>query len=480
MPLPGELLHDLERRTKAGDALADARQRLDVLFERGTFQEYGRFADHALPAADRKAASFPGDGVVTGVGYVGARPAAAFAQSLQIASGSLGRAHADKIAGIVDHAGKAGMPVVGFLSSVGGRLEEGMEALAGHGAILGRMANLSGVVPQVIVVAGPCPGAAAMIAGLADFVIMVRDRAALYLSGPEVIERVGGGLATAEELGGAGTHAGVSGLAHFAVADDAEAAALVRRLLGFLPANNAAPPPDRDEAALDVGSDEGMDALAPGSLEEPLDIRPILTRLADGGDWLEIQPAYGSSLVAGFGRIGGLVSGLVASQAGERAGVLDLAACAKAARFVRFCDAFGIPVVTLVDSPGFLPGLDQERGGLVREAARLAFAYAEATVPKVTVVVRKAFGGAYLALGSRPLGADVVFAWPTADIGLSGGDGERDVEARYPAPYLRDGRFTVADVIAPSRTRGAVALALRSLASKRELRPPRKHGTLAP
>ncbi len=480
MAIPQELLDDLAERRERAACSAETSVILDALFEPGTFNEYGRYADHALPHTDHTEASLPGDGVTAGVGYVGGTPVAAFAQSLSVAGGSVGRVHADRIVALLDHAGKAGLPVVGFLASLGGRLDEGMEALAGYGAVLNRMAALSGVVPQIAAVVGPCPGIGAMIPGFADFVIMVRGRSALYMTGPEVIESVAGFAPTTEEIGGAATHSEVSGLAHFVVEDSLQAATVARQLVGFLPPNNLAPPPDRDAPALETEPDAEVNALAPGALDEPFDVRPIVRRLVDDGDFLEIHAAYGTSIMVGLGRIGGLVTGIVASQPLVRAGVLGARACDKVARFVGFCDAFGLPVVTLVDAPGFHPGADQERVGLARHAGRLAFAYAEATVPKVTVVMRKAFGGAFLALGSRALGADVVYAWPTADIGLTGGDGEANVAARYPAPYLTDGRMTVADVIEPSRTRATVAMTLRTLAAKREMRPPRKHGTLAP
>ena len=481
MAIPEELLEDLEYRRET--AVRDggvARAVLDDLFADGAFQEIGRFADHAAADPYMAETSLPGDGVVSGVGYLDGRPLAAFAQNLSVGSGSMGRVHADKICTILDHASKAGTPVVGFYASLGGRLEEGMEALAGYGQILNRLTHMSGVVPQIAVVMGPCPGTGALLPSMADFIIMVRGRAGLYLSGPEVIEAVTGIAPSADETGGADVHAEQSGLAHFVVDTTEEAVVVARKLLSFLPSNNMTAMANVGDGTLDGSRDPSMDTFAPATLDEPFDVRPIIHRLVDDGDFLEVQERYAPTLVVGLGRIGGMLTGVVASQPMVRAGVLDVAACDKAARFVRFCDAFGIAVVTLVDAPGFMPGADQEHAGLVRYAARLAYCYAEASCPKITVVMRKAFGGAFLAMGSRDLGADMVFAWPTADVGLSGGDADRDVRARYPSPYLTDGRATVADVIEPAQTRARVALALRGLASKREMRVPRKHGTLPP
>ncbi len=468
MAISRKLLDDLEERRavalsgEGGDA--PARGRLLGLFTPDTFQEFGLHAR-------QEDLALPGDGVVAGTGYVDGRPVAGFSQDSAVAGGSLGKVHAAKICAVLDHAGRAGVPVVGFHDSAGARIEEGMDALSGYGRIFRHHVDLSGVVPQIAVVAGPCVGTAAFSPPLADVVIMTRTGSNLYVCGPDVIESVTGEAAGAEEIGGAAVHASLSGLAHLTAEDDDQALVLVRRLLSFLPSNNLTDPPHRIPDALSCTPDAAMNDLVPDSADQAMDVKTIIGRLVDGAGFLEFQPDHAASLVVALARIDGCVVGIVANQPTVRGGTLDRDGADKGAWFVGLCDSFGIPVVSLVDVPGFLPGVDEETGGIARHGARLLFAMAAATVPRITVVMGKAYGGACLAMGSRDTGADMGFAWPTADIGLMGTEGS-------PSPYLEDGGTTVTDVIEPSRTRAAVALALRGLLSKRDSRPPRKHGNI--
>ena len=442
------------RRAKG---LMTARERLLGLYAQDTFLEFG------LHASD--------DGVVAGTGYVDGRPVAGFSQDFAVAGGSLGKVHAAKICEAMDLAGRAGMPIVGFLDSAGARLEEGVESLSGYGRIINRHVELSGVVPQIAVIAGPCIGTAACGPALMDFVIMTRHHSRLFVCGPEVIETVTGEGTSEDEIGSAHVHASVSGMAHLVAEDDDHALVLLRRLLSFLPSNNFSDPPHQIPDALTCTPDSGMNELVPDAPDLAMDVEKVIGRLVDDGDFLELRADHGASMVVALARIDGCVVGILANQPLVRGGTLDRNASDKGAWFAGLCDAFGIPIVSLVDIPGFLPGIEQEQGGIARHGARLMFAMAAATVPRITVVMGKAYGGGFLAMGSRDTGADMVFAWPTADIGLMGMEPS-------PSPYLKDGAGTVTDVIEPSQTRTAVALALRGLLSKRSDRLPRKHGNI--
>lgn len=515
MAIPKDLLDELaQRRVQAetgGGAdkaearrqqgLMSARERLDALFQADTFQEFGLHAQHDTDHFTIENKAMGGDGVVTGIGYIDGRPAAAFSQDVTVAGGSLGRVHAEKICTIMDYAERTGIPVIGFNDSGGARIQEGVESLSGYGQVFNRNIRLSGVVPQVAIIAGSCAGGAAYSPALMDFVIMLRKNASMFICGPGVIKAATGQSTTIEEIGGAESHATTSGNVHFVAENDAEAVAVAHRLLSYLPANNMADPPHRLTDDLTVSADAAMDALLPEDPKTPFDVKTVIERLIDPGSFLEVQAEFAANLVVGFARIEGCVVGIVANQPTIKAGTLDIDASDKGARFIRTCNVFNIPLVSLVDVPGFLPGIGQERGGIIRHGAKMLFAYGASTVPKITVVMRKAYGGAYLAMCSQEMGADMVFAWPTAEIAVMGAEGavevlyRRELDAtqfpdemaeelaaeyrgRFASPYHSAGLGYVTDVIEPSRTRGRVALALRTLLSKRESRPPKKHGNI--
>jgi acetyl-CoA carboxylase carboxyltransferase component len=515
MTLNAKLLDDLKQkratilagggeeknRARHDEGRMTARERLAALFQEGTFQEIGLFirGQHQLGEAHQR--DYPADGVVVGTGYVDGRPVAACSQDFTVAAGTLGKRHAQKMVGAMRTAAKSGMPIIAFNDSGGARIQEGVDALSGYGEVFYQNVLLSGVVPQIAVVCGPCAGGAAYSPGLMDFIIMTRTHAEIFITGPAVIKAVTGRTVTMDEVGGAEMQASVSGNVHFLANDDGDAVKLVRRLLSFLPQNNAEDPPHRLTADIDQTPDNAINALIPDENEEPLDARLVIARLVDSSDFLEVHATFAGNILVGFARISGMVVGIVANQPMVRAGALDIDASDKSARFIRFCDAFNIPLVTLVDVPGFLPGIEQERGGVIRHGAKLLFAYAEATVPKVTVIMRKAYGGSYLAMCSQELGADFVFAWPSAEIAVMGAEGAVNVldhkelkeapdraaklaelaaayRAEFATPYLSAGNGYVTDVIDPAATRSIVAMALRKLRNKRETRPPKKHGNI--
>ena len=478
-----------------------ARERLRVLFEPNTFQEMGMHAEHETREFGMAERQLPGDGVVTGIGYVDGRPVAGFSQDFTVAGGSLGKVHAEKICDVMDYAGRTGVPIVGFNDSGGARIQEGVESLSGYGKVFYRNVLMSGVVPQIAVIAGPCAGGASYSPALMDFIIMTRSNASMFICGPDVIRAATGQVTTMEEIGSAAAHASVSGNIHLIAEDDRDAIQIVHRMLSFLPSNNAMDPPHEPVAQLSLSEDEGMNALVPESPKEPIDTYLVIDRLVDQGDFMEMQPDFAGNMIIGFARIGGIVVGIVANQPKVKAGTIDIDASDKAARFINFCDCFNIPLVTLVDVPGFLPGVTQERGGIIRHGAKMLYAYGAATVPKITVFMRKAYGGAYLAMCSRDMGADMAFAWPTAEIAVMGAEGAVNIlyrrelkeaadpvarakefadeySRRFASPYLSASKGLITDVIEPSRTRPAVALALRSLLPKRENRPPKKRGNI--
>ncbi|PLW75972.1 acyl-CoA carboxylase subunit beta [Cohaesibacter celericrescens] len=478
-----------------------ARERLGALYSKGTFQEFGLHAQHKTRHFGMADKVIPTDGVITGTGFIDGRPVAAFSQDFGVVGGSLGEVHAKKICNALDHAGKAGVPVVGFNDSGGARIQEGVGALSGYGQVFYRNVQLSGVVPQISVIAGPCAGGAAYSPALTDFIIMTREHASMFICGPEVIRAVTGQVCTMDEIGSAQAHASVSGNIHFIAENDAHAVALVHRLLSFLPSNNMMDPPHRIEPDLKIVDDVVLDELVPDDPKKPYDCREVIKRLADEADFLEVMEQFAANIVIGFGRVGGVVVGFVANQPTVKAGTLDIDASDKAARFVRFCNVYNIPIVTLVDVPGFLPGINEERRGIIRHGAKMLFAYASATVPKITVIMRKAYGGAYLAMCSEDMGADRVIAWPTAEIAVMGAEGAVNIlyrkemaeaddkvakakeladeyRTQFATPYLSAGMLAVHDIIQPRETKSAIALTLRGLMSKRETRPPKKHGNI--
>jgi len=489
----------IEERHKKGQM--SARERLTNLFEPESFLEFGMHAKHSGILFGLKDKVLPADGVVTGTGSVNGRPVAAYSQDFTVAGGSLGNIHAKKICDTMEYAVHSGMPVVGFNDSGGARIQEGVESLSGYGKVFFKNVYCSGVVPQIAVIAGPCAGGAAYSPALTDFIIMVNKQANMFICGPEVIKAATGESTTMDEVGSATAHATVSGNIHFIANDDAHAVALVKKLLSFLPSNNIMDPPHALNTPLVYKPDPGMNKLVPEDGKEAIDVQLVIKRLVDDGDFFEVQMNWAKNIVVGFARIQGVVVGIVANQPLVKAGTLDIDSSDKGARFIRFCNIFNIPIVTLVDTGGFFPGKAQERGGIIRHGAKMLFAYAAATVPKITVIMRKAYGGAYLAMCSRELGADMVFAWPTAEIAVMGAEGAvkilyrneikkaEDPKAReaelikeyrenFASPYQAAGMSMITDVIEPAQTRAVVGAALRSSLSKREARPPKKHGNI--
>jgi propionyl-CoA carboxylase beta chain len=489
----------LEARRKKG--LLTARDRLDVLFEPDTFQEFGMHAEHTGINFGLDKKYMPADGVVTGTGHVDGRPVAAYSQDFTVAGGSLGNIHAQKICNVMEYAVKAGMPIIGINDSGGARIQEGVESLSGYGKIFFKNVYASGVVPQIAIIAGPCAGGAAYSPALTDFIIMVKNTSQMFITGPEVIKAVTGQTCTMDEVGSAAAHASVSGNIHFVAENDEHALEIAKKLLSFLPSNNIMDPPHDLKKRLDLKPDPAMNDLVPNDSKEPLDALAVIHRLVDDADFLEVQMDFAKNIIVGFARIQGVVVGIVANQPKVKAGTLDIDASDKSARFIRFCNIFNIPIVTLVDVPGFLPGVQQERGGIIRHGAKMLFAYAAATVPLITVIMRKAYGGAYLAMSCRDLGADLVFAWPTAEIAVMGADGAarilfkdeikkaedpkkreaeliQDYKDKFASPYQAARLAMITDVIDPAQTRATVAVALRNTLSKRESRPPKKHGNI--
>ena len=515
MAIDPKLLKNLEERREnilnSGDAakvakrrekgLPTARDRVDTLFQPGSFQEFGMYAEHQCTNFGMADKELPADGVVTGVGIIDGRPVASFSQDFLVAGGSLGRVHAQKICDLMDYAMRAGVPIIAFNDSGGARIQEAVLSLSGYGQVFFRNVLLSGVVPQIAVICGPCAGGAAYSPALMDFLVMTKSTANMFICGPEVIKAATGQVTTMEEIGSAAAHASVSGNVHFVANDDAHAIEIVRKLLSFLPANNLVDPPHHPAPEVDLSDVPAFDDIIPGDPKEPFDILDIINALVDDADFLQVHQEWAKSIVVGFARIQGIVVGIVANQPMVRSGTLDIDSSDKAARFIRFCNLYSIPIVTLVDVPGFMPGIAQERGGIIRHGAKMLFAYAASTVPKITVILRKAYGGAYLAMCSRDLGADLVFAWPTAEIAVMGAEGavkivfrreikdaedpkkaEADFVKKYreefASPYQAAANAQITDVIRPAHTRAAVALALRNTLSKRETRPPKKHGNI--
>ena len=474
-----------------------ARERVDALVDEGTFQETGAFRKNRTITFGMDKADMPADGVVTGTGAVFGRPVHLASQDFSVVGGSAGEAHSIKVAETMASALKTGTPFVFINDSGGARVQEGIDSLSGYGQVFYQNVALSGAVPQISIIAGPCAGGAAYSPALTDFIIQTR-KAHMFITGPSVIKQVTGEDVSQDELGGADAHMSRSGVNHFVVDDDQQAILIAQKLLSFLPQNNTEDAPIVDPD-LDVTPNPKVRDILPADGRKGYDVRDVITEIVDHGDFLEVQAGWAMNIVVGFGRVVGRTVGIIANQPSVMSGVLDIDSSDKASKFVRFCNAFNIPVVNLVDVPGFLPGVAQEHNGIIRHGAKMLYAYSAATVPKITVVMRKAYGGAYLAMCSKDLGADKVFAWPTAEIAVMGAEGAAGVvfkreiaEAEDPdkrraelveeyretfsTPYVAASRGLVDDIIDPADTRREIATALELLASKRELRPAKKHG----
>jgi propionyl-CoA carboxylase beta chain len=487
-----------------------ARERIEALLDEGSFVEVDAFVTHRSRDFGMDASTPPGDGIVAGHGTVDGRPVCDYSQDFTVLGGSLGEEHGRKITKVMDLALKIGAPVVGMNDSGGARIQEGVGSLASYGEIFRRNVAASGVVPQISLIMGPTAGGAVYSPAVTDVVVMVDQTSYMFVTGPDVIRTVTGEDVGMEELGGATTHNATSGVAHHLAPSEADAIAYVKDLLAHLPSNNLSEPPvlephdESDPLVVDEGDLE-LDAIVPDSDNQPYDMTRVVRQVLDDGDLLQVHELFAPNVVVGFGRVEGRSVGIVANQPNQLAGTLDINASEKAARFIRLCDAFGLPVLTFVDVPGFLPGTEQEFGGIIRRGAKLLYAYAEATVPLITVITRKAYGGAYIVMGSKHLGADVNLAWPSAQIAVMGGQGAvnilhrgtlgeaakrgedvdglrgellADYEERLANPYQAAERGFVDAVIQPSQTRGQVVRALRALRTKREQLPPKKHGNI--
>ncbi|SDF16247.1 methylmalonyl-CoA decarboxylase subunit alpha [Sporomusa acidovorans] len=470
-----------------------ARERIDKLLDPGTFVELDQFVKHRCTNFGMEATVAPGEGVVTGYGTVDGRLVYVFAQDFTVIGGSLGEMHAAKIVKVQDLSLKMGAPLVGLNDSGGARIQEAVDALSGYGKIFYRNTQASGVIPQISVIMGPCAGGAVYSPALTDFVFMVKNTSQMFITGPQVIKSVTAEEVTAEELGGAMTHNATSGVAHFAAENDDDCMQKVRCLLSFLPSNNL-----EDAPIVATGDDPdriepGLNAIVPDNSNQPYDMLQVIRMIVDNGEYYEVHAHYAANIITCFARFDGQTVGIIANQPAVMAGCLDINASDKAARFIRFCDAFNIPLVNIVDVPGFLPGTGQEYGGIIRHGAKMLYAYSEATVPKITLITRKAYGGSYLAMCSQDLGADQVLAWPSAEIAVMGPAGAANIIFRgdpevaaktaqyveeFATPYKAAERGFVDQVIEPSETRPRIITALSMLASKREERPAKKHGNI--
>jgi propionyl-CoA carboxylase beta chain len=474
-----------------------ARERLEILLDEGSFEEWDMFVEHRSTEFGMDAQKVPGDGVVTGWGTINGRLVFVFSQDFTVFGGSLSEAHAEKICKIMDQAMKVGAPVIGLNDSGGARIQEGVASLAGYAEVFQRNVLASGVVPQISLVMGPCAGGAVYSPAMTDFIFMVRDSAYMFVTGPDVVKTVTHEIVTAEDLGGAATHTQKSGVADLAFDNDVEALLQTRRLFDFLPGNNRAGVPIRPTPDSPDRIEPSLDTLIPANPNKPYDMHEAILKIVDDADFFEIQPDFAKNIVVGFGRIEGATVGFVANQPMVLAGCLDIAASTKAARFVRFCDCFGIPIVTLVDVPGFMPGTAQEYGGIIKHGAKLLYAYAEATVPKVTLITRKAYGGAYDVMASKHLRGDLNYAWPSAEIAVMGPKGAVEIifradmgdaakiearteeyRKRFANPFVAASRGFLDDVIMPAATRPRLARALAMLRTKKLENPWKKHGNI--
>ncbi|MDP3062953.1 MAG: acyl-CoA carboxylase subunit beta [Chloroflexota bacterium] len=492
-----------ERRIQAQRAKGKltARERIALLLDEGSFQEMDPFVTHRATDFGLAEQKYLGDAVVTGSGRVNGRLVFVFAQDFTVFGGSLSEVVGQKICKVMDLAMKTGAPIVGLNDSGGARIQEGVVSLAAYGDIFLRNTLASGVVPQLTVVLGPAAGGAVYSPAITDFIFMVGGIGQMYITGPDVIKAVTGEEVSHEQLGGALIHTSRSGVAHFAYETEDACLAEVRRLLSFLPSNNTEDPPVSDMGDSPDRADESLASIVPEESTKAYDIKEIVTRVVDAGDFMEVHAAYAPNIVVGFARLGGRTVGIVGNQPAYLAGVLDIDASMKAARFVRFCDCFNVPIVTLVDVPGFMPGTAQEYGGIIKHGAKLIYAYAEATVPKVSVITRKAYGGAYIVMGSKHLRGDVNLAWPSAEIAVMGPDGavsivareqiakaadpvaerkrlEQEYRQKFANPYVAASRGYLDDVIDPRETRPRLIQALAMLQTKRDTLPPKKHGNI--
>jgi len=515
---PEDVLADLERRAEGGGGAArverqhaagklTARERIELLFDPGTFEEVDKLVTHRCRDFGMDQQLVPGDGVIAGHGLIDARQVFAFAQDFTVFGGSLSETNAAKIVKIMDLAMKVGAPIVGLNDSGGARIQEGVLSLGGYADIFLRNTLASGVIPQISAIMGPCAGGAVYSPAITDFTIMVRNTSYMFVTGPDVLKTVTHEEVTKEELGGATTHNATSGVAHFAVDDDRECLELIRTLLSFLPSNNLddAPRVSRDAAGSSSDAadrdDPALDQLVPAAPNQPYDMLDLIRSVADDREFLEVHQHFARNIVVGFARLAGRPVGIVANQPAFLAGTLDIDASVKGARFVRFCDAFNIPLVTFEDVPGFLPGTVQEYGGIIRHGAKLLYAFAEATVPKVTVITRKAYGGAYCVMASKHIRTDFNYAWPSAELAVMGPEGavnilyKRELEGaadpdrartekiaefreKFANPYAAASRGFIDEVIRPRETRRKLIMALRNLQTKRDRNPPKKHGNI--
>ncbi len=492
-----------ERRVKRQHAQGKltARERIELLMDPGTFVEMDRLVVHQCRDFGMEEQQIPGDGVITGYGMVDGRQVFCFAQDFTVFGGSLSGAFAKKIVKIMDLALKVGAPVIGLNDSGGARIQEGVESLAGYADIFLRNTLASGVVPQISAIMGPCAGGAVYSPAITDFIMMVEGSSYMFITGPDVVKTVTGEEVTKEELGGAAAHQAKSGVSHFTCEDDEDCIATLRELLSFIPSNNMENPPVKECTDPASRADEELDTVVPEDSMKGYDMRDVIERVVDEGDFFEVQPMYATNIVVGFARMEGHTVGIVGNQPNQLAGCLDIGASMKAARFVRFCDCFNIPIVTFVDVPGFLPGTAQEFGGIIKHGAKLLYAYCEATVPKITVITRKAYGGAYDVMSSKHIRGDISFAFPTAEIAVMGPDGavniiyrnqlkEADDPVARKAEFVDEyrGKFAnpfkaaelgfIDEVIMPRQTRQRVCAALAMLRNKRDTNPPKKHGNL--
>jgi methylmalonyl-CoA carboxyltransferase 12S subunit len=487
----------LEKQHK--DGKMTARERIELMTDQNSFEEAGLFAEHRAVLFGMAGKPFPADGVVTGAASVHGRLIHLASQDFSVAGGSAGEVHSVKVAEIMEQSLKTGSPFIFINDSGGARVQEGIDSLSAYGKVFYTNVMLSGAVPQISLICGPCAGGAAYSPALTDFIIQTRQ-AQMFITGPSVIKSVTGESVTAEQLGGPEAHMTNSGVIHFIADDDNHAIAICQKLLSFLPSNNLEDPPQA-EGDPNFEPNSELDSLVPTETKKGYDVRDVITRVVDFGDFLEVQSGYAMNIVVGFARIGGRSIGIIANQPAVQAGVLDINSSDKASRFIRFCNAFNVPLLTFVDVPGFLPGVQQEYGGIIRHGAKMLFAYSAATVPKITVILRKSYGGAYLAMCGKDLGADRVYAWPTAEIAVMGAEGAAEIVFRkeiqeaqnkaakrkeliekyreaFSNPYVAAGRRLVDAIIEPSMTRHHIAQALEYVHTKRELRPAKKHGLI--
>jgi propionyl-CoA carboxylase beta chain len=504
-----QILEELERRREAarqgggerriasqhGKGKLTARERLDLLLDEGSFEEFDMFVEHRVTDFGMADNKIPGDGVVTGWGAINGRTVFVFSKDFTVFGGSLSNAHAQKIVKVQEQALKVGAPIIGLFDAGGARIQEGVDGLAGYADIFLQNTLASGVIPQISVIMGPCAGGDVYSPAITDFIFMVKDTSYMYVTGPDVVRTVTHEEVTHEELGGYRVHAIKSGVADGAFDNDLEALTQIRRLVDFLPSSNRERPPIRESFDTPDREEPSLDTLIPANPNKPYDMKELILKVVDEADFFEISEGFAKNIICGFGRIDGAPVGIVANQPQVLAGVLDIDSSRKAARFVRFCDAFEIPLVTFVDVPGFMPGTKQEQGGLIRHGAKLLFAYAEATVPKITLITRKAYGGAYDVMSSKHLRGDINYAWPTAEIAVMGAKGaveiifrnesaeaiaerEADYKDRFANPFIAASRGYIDDIIMPRSTRKRIARALKNLRGKVLENPWKKHDNI--